>query len=109
MGVAVVLQIGDLGHLRALRHLVGHGALDEGLVAHPLLIAPDLLVEWERRLDDFDGRGWHNHVEPFAEPSVEYVGLKRTGNADTDYVVVKIDARVKDYVVDRSGRQLRRT
>jgi hypothetical protein len=34
------------------------------------LIAPDLLVEWERRLDDFDGRGWHNHVEPIGEPSV---------------------------------------
>jgi predicted lipid-binding transport protein (Tim44 family) len=73
------------------------------------LIAPDLLVEWERRLDDFDGRGWHNHVEPIGEPSVEYVGLKRTGNADTDHVVVKLDARVKDYVVDRSGRRIKRT
>jgi predicted lipid-binding transport protein (Tim44 family) len=73
------------------------------------LVAADLLVEWERRLDDFEGRGWHNHVEPLAEPSVEYVGLKRTGNADTDHVVVKIDARVKDYVVDRSGRHLKRT
>jgi predicted lipid-binding transport protein (Tim44 family) len=73
------------------------------------LIAPDLLIEWERRLDDFDSRGWHNHVEPIGEPSVEYVGLKRTGNADTDHVVVKLDARVKDYVVDRSGRHLKRT
>ncbi|MFZ1993104.1 MAG: TIM44-like domain-containing protein, partial [Solirubrobacteraceae bacterium] len=73
------------------------------------LIAPDLLVEWERRLDDLEGRGWHNHVEPIGEPSVEYVGLKRTGNADTDHVVVKIDARVKDYVVDRYGRHLKRT
>jgi predicted lipid-binding transport protein (Tim44 family) len=73
------------------------------------LVAPDLLVEWERRLDDFDGRGWRNHVEPIGEPSVEYVGLKRTGNADTDHVVVKIDARVKDYVLDRSGRRIKRT
>ncbi|MGH2894564.1 MAG: TIM44-like domain-containing protein, partial [Solirubrobacteraceae bacterium] len=73
------------------------------------LVAADLLVEWERRLDDFEGRGWHNHVEPIGEPSVEYVGLKRTGDAETDHVIVKIDARVKDYVVDRSGRQLRRT
>ena len=73
------------------------------------LVSPDLLVEWERRLDDFEGRGWHNHVEPIGEPSVEYVGLKRTGDADTDHVVVKIDARVKDYVVDRSGRHLKRT
>ena len=73
------------------------------------IVATDLLVEWERRLDDFDARGWHNHVEPIGEPSVEYVGLKRTGDADTDHVVVKIDARVKDYVVDRSGRHLKRT
>ncbi len=73
------------------------------------LVSPDLLVEWERRLDDFEGRGWHNHVEPIGEPSVEYVGLTRTGNAETDRVVVKIDARVKDYVVDRSGRHLKRT
>ncbi|MGZ4165681.1 MAG: TIM44-like domain-containing protein [Solirubrobacteraceae bacterium] len=73
------------------------------------LVSPDLLVEWERRLDDFDSRGWHNHVEPIGEPIVEYVGLKRTGDATTDYVVVKIDARVKDYVVDRSGRHIKRT
>ncbi|HTU97225.1 MAG TPA: Tim44-like domain-containing protein [Solirubrobacteraceae bacterium] len=73
------------------------------------LVTPDLLVEWERRLDDFDGRGWHNHVEPIGEPSIEYVGLTRTGDPDTDHVVVKVDARIKDYVVDRSGRRLKRT
>ena len=73
------------------------------------LVASDLLVEWERRLDDFDGRGWRNRVEPIGEPSIEYVGLKRTGNADTDHVVVKVDARVKDYVVDRYGSHLKRT
>ena len=73
------------------------------------LVAPDLLVEWERRLDDFDSRGWHNHVEPIGEPSVEYVGLRRTGNAETDHVVVKMDARIKDYVVDRYGQHLKRT
>ena len=72
------------------------------------LVSPDLLVEWERRLDDFEGRGWHNHVEPIGEPSI-VVGLRRTGDADTDHVVVKIDARVKDYVTDRSGRHLKRT
>ena len=73
------------------------------------LVAPDLLVEWERRLDDFENRGWRNHVEPLGEPVVEYVGLTRTGDAATDRVVVKIDARVKDYVSDRSGRHLKRT
>jgi predicted lipid-binding transport protein (Tim44 family) len=78
-------------------------------IAMRALVAPDLLVEWERRLDDFDRRGWRNRVEPIGEPRIEYVGLKRTGDTATDYVVIKLDARVKDYVVDRYGRHLKRT
>jgi predicted lipid-binding transport protein (Tim44 family) len=73
------------------------------------LVAPDLLVEWERRLDDFARRGWRNHVEPVGEPRVEYVGLTHTGDPDTDRVVVRIDARVRDYVVDAYGQRLKRT
>jgi predicted lipid-binding transport protein (Tim44 family) len=73
------------------------------------LVAPDLLAEWDRRLDDFDRRGWRNRVEPLGDPAVEYVGLTHTGNADTDRVVVRIDARVKDYVVDHFGNHLKRT
>ena len=42
------------------------------------LVAPDLLAEWERRLDDFDRRGWRNHVQPLGEPTIEYVGSHRT-------------------------------
>jgi predicted lipid-binding transport protein (Tim44 family) len=72
------------------------------------LVGEDLLVEWERRLDDFDNRGWRNHVEPLGEPVVEYVGLTHKGTAD-DRVVVRIDARLKDYVVDSYGRHLKRT
>jgi predicted lipid-binding transport protein (Tim44 family) len=73
------------------------------------LVAPDLLAEWERRLDDFQRKGWRNHVEPLGEPTVEYVGLTRKGDRDTDRVVVKIDARLKDYVVDGYGRHLKRS
>jgi predicted lipid-binding transport protein (Tim44 family) len=73
------------------------------------LVSPELLNEWERRLDDFDRRGWRNHVEPLGEPVVEYVGLTHTGDPDTDRVVLRIDARVKDYVVDNSGHHLKRT
>ncbi|HEX4009266.1 MAG TPA: Tim44-like domain-containing protein [Solirubrobacteraceae bacterium] len=73
------------------------------------LVSPDLLVEWERRLDDFERRGWRNHVEPLGEPTIEYVGLSHKGDAETDHVVVKIDARVKDYVVDPYGRHLKRS
>ena len=41
------------------------------------LITPELLVEWERRLDDFERKGWSNHVEPVGPPKVEYVGILR--------------------------------
>lgn len=73
------------------------------------LVGTDLLTEWERRLDDFDRRGWRNHVEPIGEPTIEYVGLRHKGDRENDRVVVKIDARVKDYVVDSYGRTLKRT
>ena len=73
------------------------------------LVAPELLSEWERRLDDFDRRGWTNHVEPIGEPTIEYVGLNHKGDRENDRVVVKIDARIKDYVVDGYGRHLKRT
>jgi predicted lipid-binding transport protein (Tim44 family) len=73
------------------------------------LVGPDLLTEWERRLDDYARRGWRNHVEVLGEPAVELLGLVHRGDATTDHVVVRIDARMKDYVVDRSGRHLKRT
>ncbi|MGH2914149.1 MAG: TIM44-like domain-containing protein [Solirubrobacteraceae bacterium] len=72
------------------------------------LVAPDLLAEWERRLDDFARRGWHNHVEPLGEPNVRYVGLTRREQTD-DRVVVELDVRVKDYVIDAYGQRLKRT
>jgi predicted lipid-binding transport protein (Tim44 family) len=72
------------------------------------LVAPDLLQEWERRLDDFDRRGWRNRVQPVGEPRVEYVGLTHRGNADQDRVTVRIEARLRDYVSDRYGTHLKR-
>ena len=32
------------------------------------LVGPDLLVEWKRRLDDFERKGWHNRVEVLEGP-----------------------------------------
>lgn len=72
------------------------------------LIAPALLTEWERRLDEFDRQGWRNRVEPLEEPKVEYVGLARSGDKDDNRVVVRIESRMRDYVVDRSGRHIKR-
>jgi predicted lipid-binding transport protein (Tim44 family) len=73
------------------------------------LAAPDLMVEWDRRLDDFDRRGWTNHLQMLGEPKVELVGLNHKGDPATDNVVVRIDARMKDFVIDRNGRHLKRT
>ncbi len=70
------------------------------------LVAPELLEEWRRRLDDFDRRGWHNRVELVEAPKVDYVGLKRSGGAQR--VTVRIEATLRDYVLDGSGRRLRR-
>ena len=74
------------------------------------LVAPNLLAEWERRLDEFERQGWRNRVEPLGEPTVEYVGLERKHTtADEDRIVVRIEARLRDYVVDSSGRHIKRT
>jgi predicted lipid-binding transport protein (Tim44 family) len=72
------------------------------------LVAPELLDEWERRLDDFDRKGWRNRVKPLGEPTVEYVGLTHRGDHDNDRVVVRIEGKLRDYVEDRGGRHLKR-
>jgi predicted lipid-binding transport protein (Tim44 family) len=71
------------------------------------LVAPSLLEEWERRLDGLDRRGWHNHVELIDAPRVEYVNLSRTAGTPGQ-VVVRIEARLRDFVQDASGRRIKR-
>jgi len=84
-------------------------AWDQGdRIALRSLVAPELLGEWERRLGDFDARGWHNHVQPVGEPKVEYVGLSRRGRDIEDRVVVRIEAKLRDYVEDRYGKRVKR-
>jgi len=68
------------------------------------MVGPDLLTEWERRLDDLARRGWDNRVEVLGEPTVEYVGL----DAPTGRVTVRIEAKVRDYVTDRYGNHMHR-
>ena len=72
------------------------------------LVAPELLAEWERRLDDFERRGWRNRVQPLGEPSVEYVGLGNRGDDRADRVVVRIEARLRDYAEDAYGQRVGR-
>jgi predicted lipid-binding transport protein (Tim44 family) len=72
------------------------------------LVGPDLLVEWTRRLDDFDRKGWHNRVEVLGEPSVLYVGITNREDDYEDRAVVRIDAKLRAYVFDSSGKKIMR-
>ncbi|MCA1682445.1 MAG: TIM44-like domain-containing protein [Actinobacteria bacterium] len=72
------------------------------------LVAPELLSEWERRLDDFQRRGWRNRVRVVAGPQVDYVGLRHTGDERGDRVKVRIEAAVEDYAEGRWGRRIGR-
>ena len=72
------------------------------------LVAPELLTEWERRLNDFERRGWRNRVQLLGVPKIEYVGLAHRGDPGLDRVVVRIEARLRDYVEDRGGSHIKR-
>ena len=70
------------------------------------IVGPDLFKEWVRRLDDFDRKGWHNRVEVMDKPLIEYVGLVNREHDADDRVCVRIEAKMRDYVEDRSGAHL---
>jgi len=79
------------------------------------LVIPSLFTEWKRRLDEFSRKGWKNKVEPVGVPKIEYVGITRRRHdsadgsaADGDQVIVRIEAKLRDYVIDRSGRRIKR-
>lgn len=79
-----------------------HGAIER-------LVGPDLLVEWERRLNDFESKGWHNRVAVHDAPRVAYVGLVNRESDDEDRVVVEIQASLDDYVLDADGNEIEKT
>ncbi len=70
------------------------------------LVGADLMVEWNRRLDDFQRRGWHNRVEVNGHPRVEYVGMVNRADDADDRVVVRIEASTLDYVETRDGGRM---
>ncbi len=72
------------------------------------LCGADLLVEWERRLDDFARKGWRNVVTIEGRPEVHQVGVVNREDDDEDRVVVLVEARLTDVVVDRDGRTIKR-
>jgi predicted lipid-binding transport protein (Tim44 family) len=67
------------------------------------LVGPDLMVEWRRRLDDFDRKGWHNRVLVKLGPQIEYVGMVNRADDRDDRVVVRVEATLQDFVVNGSG------
>jgi predicted lipid-binding transport protein (Tim44 family) len=77
-----------------------HGALQA-------TIPTELWEEWKRRLDDFERKGWHNRVEVKAVRA-EYVGLTNREDDAHDRAVVRVEADVRDFVVDRDGARVTR-
>ncbi len=73
------------------------------------LVGKDLMVEWNRRLDDFDAKDWHNRVAVLAGPNVEYVGMVNREDDTDDRVVVRIEARLRDCVETASGETIAHT
>ncbi|MEA2411728.1 MAG: hypothetical protein QOC77_2289 [Thermoleophilaceae bacterium] len=67
------------------------------------LVGPDLMVEWDRRLDDFDRRGWHNRVSVVSGPEVQYISMTNRADDRDDRVVVCVEATLRDFVVDGAG------
>ncbi len=73
------------------------------------LVGADLLVEWQRRLRDFAGKGWHNRVRVHGEPRCTYIGLVNREEDEHDRVVVEVEATLDDYVVDEHGEEIAKT
>jgi predicted lipid-binding transport protein (Tim44 family) len=73
------------------------------------MLGPDLMVEWERRLDDFDRKGWHNVCQIVEGPKVQYLGLVNRADDADDRVTVRVESRQRDVVIDRGGATITRT
>ena len=71
-------------------------------------LGPDLMVEWERRLDDFAAKGWRNECAVVGDTKVEYVGLTNRAEESEDRAVVRVSGKMRDVVVDGSGRLMTR-
>jgi predicted lipid-binding transport protein (Tim44 family) len=71
------------------------------------LVFPDLMAEWDRRLDDFASRGMRNVVQVQAL-NCSQVGLVNRSADEEDRVVVLMEGTLLDYV-EMGGRRLTRT
>ncbi len=72
------------------------------------MLGPDLLVEWRRRLADFEAKGWVNEVAIVRGPEVEYVGLVNRAGTAEDRVTVAVSAKLLSVVRTGDGRVMNR-
>jgi predicted lipid-binding transport protein (Tim44 family) len=72
-------------------------------------LGADLMVEWERRLDDFAAKGWTNRCAVQGDTKVEYVGLTNRAEESEDRAVVRVSGTMHDMVVTRDGSTVMRT
>ena len=72
------------------------------------MLGPDLLVEWRRRLADFDEKGWVNEVQIRRGPGVDYVGLVNRERDEEDRVTVAVTASLHSVVRTSDGTILHR-
>ncbi len=66
------------------------------------LVAPALMTEWNRLLDDFAARGWRNEVT-VRSVDVEYIDLREATPDGAPRVVVRISAILDDAVRTADG------
>jgi predicted lipid-binding transport protein (Tim44 family) len=66
-------------------------------------VGRNLMVEWDRRLDDFERRGLRNRVSVLSGPEIKYVSMTNRADDRDDRVVVHVKATIKDVVVDSHG------
>lgn len=88
---------------KALFLAIQHAWTRRDLDALAGLCGRDLLVEWRRRLADFERKGWHNQVKVLAGPQLFYVGMTNRAADEEDRVVVLVEATMRDVAVTRGG------
>jgi predicted lipid-binding transport protein (Tim44 family) len=73
-----------------------------------VLVGPELMVEWEKRLKGMERKGWRNHVQVVGDIDVQYLGLVNRADDTDDRCTVRISANLRDYVVNKHGHQINR-
>lgn len=66
-------------------------------------LGEDLLVEWCRRLDDFEGRGWHNRVLLQGDAEARLISITNRADDGDDRAVVHVRVPMDSWVETPEG------